>query len=446
MSFKLFQAYIFLTFFRPVELFAPELGELRPMLWLWLLSLGTSIGTAVAKKEAGARATHFKQIFWLWGLIAISRLVSPWPGGTMQAISEFSTSSMLFLLAALNLTTLPRVKSTLNAVALAMLFNCIFGIQAYHTGERRDLLVLRQTAPAKDNDDPATMPDLKEIIPAKDDTGWFLWRLKSLGFLADPNDFAQVLVMSIPMLWPLWQRGKWIRNLIMVGAPTGAMIYSIFLSQSRGAMIGMASLLFFGVRKALGTTKTLMLLGSIAGVQLLANMSGGREFSGKEKSAEERIESWTIGLDLLKHHPLFGAGYGNYLEYNYLTAHNSYVLCFAELGLAGYFVWLGMIVLTYKSLSRTLELLPENSPVWGVASLLRSSMVGYLTCAWFLSRTYGPALYLLMALGIGTWHCAVASLPEHKVPPTLKYVEWRKATVRLMGISIFAVYMFVRSH
>ncbi|MFM2341154.1 MAG: hypothetical protein RLZZ592_807, partial [Pseudomonadota bacterium] len=121
MSFKLFQAYIFLTFFRPVELFAPELGELRPMLWLWLLSLGTSIGTAVAKKEAGARATHFKQIFWLWGLIAISRLVSPWPGGTMQAISEFSTSSMLFLLAALNLTTLPRVKSTLNAVALAML-------------------------------------------------------------------------------------------------------------------------------------------------------------------------------------------------------------------------------------------------------------------------------------------------------------------------------------
>ena len=30
MSFKLFQAYILLTFFRPVELFMPELGELRP--------------------------------------------------------------------------------------------------------------------------------------------------------------------------------------------------------------------------------------------------------------------------------------------------------------------------------------------------------------------------------------------------------------------------------
>ena len=56
---------ILLTFFRPVELFMPELGELRPMLWLWLLAVITSVVAAAAKKEAGARPIHFKLIFGL---------------------------------------------------------------------------------------------------------------------------------------------------------------------------------------------------------------------------------------------------------------------------------------------------------------------------------------------------------------------------------------------
>ncbi|MFM2347044.1 MAG: hypothetical protein RL654_1797 [Pseudomonadota bacterium] len=447
MSFKLFQAYILLTFFRPVELFLPELGELRPMLWLWLLAVITSVIAAAARKEAGARAVHFKLILGLWVLIGVSKLLSPWSGGTMEAISDFSTSSMLFLLAALNLTTLERLKSTMNAVVLAMLLNCVFSIQAYHTGENMDKLVLRQTAPAHDNDDPSTMPDLKTVIPARDDSGWFLWRLKSVGFLADPNDFAQVLVMTLPMLWGAgWRPDQRLNNLVRVIAPGGVMVYAIFLTQSRGALLGLASLLFFGVRKALGTTKTILLLGSMVAVQLLGNMSGGREFSGKEKSAEERIESWVIGLDLLKRNPLFGAGYGNYLEYNYLTAHNSFVLCFAELGLLGYFVWMGLIVLTYKGLNRTLEQLPAGSPAWQTASLLRSSMVGYLTCAWFLSRTYVPALFFLLALGIGAWHCAVRSMPTHQVPTPLISIDWRRDTLRLMGLTIFGVMLFVRSH
>jgi len=447
MSFKLFQAYILLTFFRPVELFMPELGELRPMLWLWLLAVITSVIAAAAKKETGARPVHFKLIFGLWALIGVSKLLSPWAGGTVEAISDFSTSSMLFLLAALNLTTLERLKSTMNAVVLAMLLNCVFGIQAYHTGENMDKLVLRQTAPAHDNDDPATMPDLKTVIPALDKSGWFLWRLKSVGFLADPNDFAQVLVMTLPMLWGAgWRPDRRLNNLVRVIAPGALMVYAIFLTQSRGALLGLASLLFFGVRKALGTTRTVLLLGSMVAVQLLGNMSGGREFSGKEKSAEERIESWVIGLDLLKRNPLFGAGYGNYLEYNYLTAHNSFVLCFAELGLLGYFVWMGLIVLTFKGLNRTLDQLPAGSPAWQTASLLRSSMVGYLTCAWFLSRTYGPALFFLLALCIGAWHCAVRSMPTHQVPAPLLSIDWRRDTLRLMGLTIFGVMLFVRSH
>lgn len=445
MSFFLFLLYIFLTFFRPVELFAPELGELRPMLWLWVIAIVTSVGSAAASKNVGAKSLHFKMIFGFWLLIGVSKLISPWRGDTVTSLNEFSTSSMLFVLAALNLTTVGRIKATMTAVVLAMLLNAGFGINAYYTGEHMDLLVLRQNSPAHDEDDPSLQPPEAVTAPATDNSGWYLWRLKNIGFLADPNDFAQVLVMTLPMLWTAYRAGKLMWNLIVIGLPLAAMFESILLTQSRGALIGSASLLSFVVHKALGTTKTLMLVGAVGAVQMLGAAVGGREFSGKEKSAEERLESWTIGIQLLKGNPITGAGYGNFLEYNYLTAHNSYVLCFAEMGLLGYFVWIGMIVVTFKGLSRILKL-REGTPEAHLANILRSSMVGYLTCAWFLSRTYGPALYLLLAIGIATWHCAVKSMPAEKVPPELAYIEWRASTIKFMIVTILGVYGFVLSH
>ncbi|MEX8517306.1 MAG: O-antigen ligase family protein [Leptothrix sp. (in: b-proteobacteria)] len=445
MSFFLFLLYIFLTFFRPVELYAPELGELRPMLWLWLLAVLTSVGTAISTRTAGARPLHFKLIFAFWALIGVSKMISPWRGATLESLNEFSTSSLLFLLAALNLTTTARIKATLVAVVMAMTCNAVVGINAYHTGENMDLLVLRQNSPAHDEEDPNLPPPEPVTAPATDNSGWYLWRLKSLGFLADPNDFAQVLVMTLPMLWTAYRAGKHTWNLLVIGLPGAAMFYSILLTQSRGALIGTASLLSFTIHKALGTVKTLMLIGTVVAIQMMGAAVGGREFSGKEKSAEERLESWTIGIQLLKGNPITGAGYGNFLEYNYLTAHNSYVLCFAEMGLTGYFVWIGMIVVTFKGLSRTLNL-REGTPEAHIAYLLRSSMVGYLTCAWFLSRTYGPALYFLLALGIATWRCATLSMPADKLPAQLGYIEWRESTIKTMVVSILAVYGFVLSH
>lgn len=447
MSFFLFLLYIFLTFFRPIELFAPELGEMRPMLWLWLLAIVVSVGTALSTKNIGARTLHFKFIFGFWLVIAISKLLSPWASGTLDAVIDFSTSSMLFVLAALNLNSIERVKATMVTVALAMLCNAGFGINAYHTGLYMDLLIQRQATGLGASDDPGKeAPPEQVLVPALDNSGWFMWRVKSLGFLSDPNDFAQALVMTLPMVWGAYRAGKHFWNLVMVLAPGATLVYAIFLTQSRGALLGMASLVFFGIRQALGTTKTMLLLGAMGALQMVGNMAGGREFSGKERSAEERIESWQIGFQLLKRNPITGAGYGNYLEFNYLTAHNSFVLCFAELGLLGYFVWIGMIVMTFKSLSRTIEVMPEGSSEKHIATLLRSSVVGYMTCAWFLSRTYGPGLYFLLAICIATWASAVRSWPADRVPPQLVQIDWRKHTLVVMALTIAAVQGFILSH
>ena len=64
-------------------------------------------------------------------------------------------------------------------------------------------------------------------------------------------------------------------------------------------------------------------------------------FDSTEASANMRFWYWSFGVELLFQHPIFGAGYGQFLELNHgMLAHNSFVQCFAELGLVGYFFWI----------------------------------------------------------------------------------------------------------
>jgi O-antigen ligase len=183
---------------------------------------------------------------------------------------------------------------------------------------------------------------------------------------------------------------------------------------------------------------------------IAASAIGGRAISSKEQSAAERIEAWSVGLELLKWKPVFGIGYGNFTDHNPLTAHNSFVLCFAELGLVGYFLWIGMIVLTYKSLSAVIDCMPKRNSHRLMAELLRNSLVGFLVCAWFLSRTYQPVLYFLLALCISAWYCATQSpgMTDRDSPSYARThnIKWIKSTLLMMAFTIFAVKAFVVSH
>ena len=53
---------------------------------------------------------------------------------------------------------------------------------------------------------------------------------------------------------------------------------------------------------------------------------------------------------MLKSHPLTGVGYDQYTEYHYAVAHNSFVHTFAELGLIGAYIFVGMFYWYFKGL------------------------------------------------------------------------------------------------
>ncbi|CAH0349990.1 O-antigen ligase [Aquabacterium sp. CECT 9606] len=442
MSFIAFLLYLFFTFLRPVELFAQWLIPYRPMLVLWLFAFSTALIQVFRQKRVAARPLHYWLLFSLTLAIVFSMLFSGWAGGALPAASDFSASALLFVLISFNLVTIERLRSACYVILLSMTILSLAGINAYHTGYMAEELVLQQR---KDDDVIGELAE-KPAIPALDDSGIYMWRVRGVGFFNDPNDFAQAIVMTMPMLWWFYRRGRWVRNFLMIGLPGMVLGYAVFLTNSRGALLGMASLLFFGVRSVLGTTRTAILMAVMGSGAMLANMTGGRGFSSQEESASGRIDAWYEGFMMLKSSPLFGVGYGNFTEHHYLTAHNSFVLCFAELGMFGYTIWIALLVLAYKAVNLVAQNAPDGSLERDAGLLLRSSFIGYITCAWFLSRTYQPILYALMALCSAALFCAQQHPAVSADSVLKKRMPWFLSTMTMVTLSMTAVYMFIFMH
>jgi O-antigen ligase len=82
-----------------------------------------------------------------------------------------------------------------------------------------------------------------------------------------------------------------------------------------------------------------------------------------------------------------------------MTAHNSYLLCAAELGLVGLFLWMSIMVVTMIQLNRVPKVVGKSNPAlaqWAVA--LRLSLGTYLFTSFCLSRTYELPLFLLLGM------------------------------------------------
>ena len=117
-------------------------------------------------------------------------------------------------------------------------------------------------------------------------------------------------------------------------------------------------------------------------------------------------------------HPLVGVGYGQFASVNGgMVAHNSFVQCFAEVGLIGYFFWIGAIYLSFRSAPADPGATPGSARVrfgaatpgraqvsFGAATPRRAltgariALAAYLVASFWLSHTYSPILFVLLCL------------------------------------------------
>jgi putative inorganic carbon (hco3(-)) transporter len=441
MGFALYLLFLFLTYVRPIEAFAPELGVYRPMLFLLLATFAAAVGRVLGPGRMAATGQHVRLILGFTAVIGISVATNGWLGGAVTALVDFAPSVLLFLSTVMLVVTRERLRAACAVVIASMVVLSIAGAAAFHTGYMADKLVIWQMA----QDEEASTEAPPDVIPALDTTVDRIWRVRSLGFLSDPNDFGQALVVSLAMLALFKRPRSTVRNLIVLGIPGAIIFYAIYLTHSRGALLGLAASMFFGIQRRLGTLRTTLLIGGMAIAAMALNFTGGRAYTANEESAGGRIDAWGEGLNMLSSRPVFGVGYGQFTDHNYLTAHNSFVLCFAETGLVGYFLWLGLILLVFRQLRRAITLAEHGPDEPGLAAPLRNAMVGFFTCAVFLSRSYQPGLYILLGLAVSAAYCERAAVPAERLEAFDAPVPWRGMTALALMFSIVAVYAVVKN-
>lgn len=177
-----------------------------------------------------------------------------------------------------------------------------------------------------------------------------VYRYKGLGVLSDPNDTAQFYATLIPLLFLRWKKGSYFLNFLLTIVPACILAAGMYFTHSRGGVIALVALILFGFKDKLGVVKSSILAAALFAGLMFLNVSGGR---GMNEDDGGRVAAWSTGLQIFRSHPVFGVGIDKFADYNDTghTAHNSYVLCLAEVGLIGYACWMGAIVSNWFGLS-----------------------------------------------------------------------------------------------
>lgn len=321
------------------------------------------------------------------------------------------------------------------------------------------------------------------------------FRYRGLGVINDPNDFAQVLVATIPLLWLRWRKGALASNTFLTILPAAFLCFGVYSTHSRGGLLALIVMMLYGLKDRLGIIGSVVLTGFLCAGLVLSNASGGRNMNNDDG---DRIGLWSTALSTFKTHPVTGIGMDRFGEYseNGLTAHNSYVLCLAELGIIGYLCWMGTIVTSWSGLaaisvepaagetdppglpprfrpaagqqaalkppqpsisprinvSKTSTLRPSpplpdeqsSTPVdlptlVRVSYVMRSAMIGVLTSAFFISRTYAMILYIVFGMSAALQVIYQRSSGQ-KAPDVPIFRRTALATV----LSILLLYLFIR--
>jgi O-antigen ligase len=139
---------------------------------------------------------------------------------------------------------------------------------------------------------------------------------------------------------------------------------------------------------------------------------------------------------MFHHNPIFGVGPRNFGEHHFLTAHNSYVLTLAEMGLVGMFLFVCVLYLSIKSLIVGLKQLAgvpgtEVAETWGMTLL--ASMAGIVFQINTLSFAYHSVLWIFFGL-VGAWCSAV----RHHKPDFRVKLSWRDLAIIAAACVLYA--------
>lgn len=239
-------------------------------------------------------------------------------------------------------------------------------------------------------------------------------------FIEGNTEIGLALNMVLPLLVFLRREESrpWLRHLLL--ATFGFSIFAILGTYSRGAFLGLAVVLLLLVLKSRAklmagflVAAALIVAGSILPPQWFERMETMRTYE-EDNSARGRIAAWHVAYRIGLDRPLLGAGFSPFTEEMYLRyypdapgigadAHNIFLQVLAEHGFTGLALYAALVVSTLLRLrSIVRKARPETGSRWirNCAEMLQASIIGYVVCGWFLSRSYFDLFYALLALTV----------------------------------------------
>ena len=222
-------------------------------------------------------------------------------------------------------------------------------------------------------------------------------RVRYRGALNDPNELALTLGVGLPFAFAFFARKRSAGRLLLLALTLGLVGLCVFMTRSRGGQLVFLTVLGVYFYRRYGARG--LVAGALLAAPLLLFSGGGR--SDAEESSQERLEMMHAALDLLRWYPARGVGYGQILEYNRLTAHNSYALAGAEGGFPGLVLWTSMIYLSFKVVISILRRYAGDAGaavarVWALA--LFASLAGLSVGVFFLSFCYHVVFWIYIGL------------------------------------------------
>jgi O-antigen ligase len=263
---------------------------------------------------------------------------------------------------------------------------------------------------------------------------------------ANANRLAMICLIEVACFY-LWARANpgWSRKVIAAGA-IGASLLVVLATGSRSGLLAVgvfAVLMQTGpryLRPSLTQVGIAAAVGALAVVTIVPPMAWQRSLNLANEDRHEvgtssmilRETTIETGLRMVKDHPLFGVGVGNFREVsrqiyrdrNFRPPHNSFLWAAAEGGvfvLVGYMALLGFC---WRELRLIARLVPRDPTVAYIAGALR--VVFLLSCffAAFADLFLNPIIYVLIGL-IVTLRRYLESVPTFAAAPVAVPVRQR---------------------
>jgi putative inorganic carbon (hco3(-)) transporter len=361
--------FVAVLYTRPEEMY-PVLAGLRLSLMVAVVALIALLLQIFINRERMIRTPLMAMMtgFVFWGIICAIR-----PALTGQAFQDLVKLLVLVFLI-INLVRTPeRFQAMMTTIILFTTYLAAYSIHLYYSGGAMDY------------------QDME--------------RSMATGIFSDPNDLAAAIVAGLALIAVRAWRGRGARRIGYLALGI-VCLNAILLTNSRGAtvalLVSMGAGFFIFSRKKTVALATAAFLGAVLMVAGPARMTS---FDSTETSANMRFGFWQQGIYWLMDNPLTGIGYNQFdVNNGGYTAHNSFVLCFGELGLPGYFFWIGCLYFCFRRRPAHLPKIPdEPDPRTGMSAqdnhlAARLALAAFLTAVFWISRTYVPILYVLIGL------------------------------------------------